>query len=233
MEDFDISGLTETGYHVLTGRIGSGKTEIAINLAINLAKLNIKTTLFDLDIVKPYVRIRDIKKNLETYQFDIVTPPDITKTLDLPILPPYIVGRLMEEVGQKIIDLGGDAYGAGSFAQFRNIVKTKKHDFIFVINTKRPGTSSVEEILTSIKEIEFASRIKITSLILNTNLRWETSKQEIIEGYKIVKEVSKEINKPIMFACVEENHLDYMKEIDLPVLKLKLFVNPLPKLNKT
>ena len=229
MKEIDVSGLTETGYHVLTGRIGSGKTEIAVNLAIKMAQANIDTVLFDLDIVKPYVRIRDIKEKLSDFSFKIITPPDITKTLDLPILPPYIVGKLMEKDGQKIIDLGGDAYGAGSFAQFRNILKNRKYDLMFVINTKRPGTSTPEEIIDSIKEIEFASRMQITSLILNTNLRWETSKQIVEEGLEIVEEVSKRTKKPIRFACVEENHTEYINSIDLPILKMKLFVNPLPR----
>ncbi len=229
MEEIDLSGLTETGYHVLTGRIGSGKTEIAVNLAIKMAQANIHTILFDLDIVKPYVRIRDIKEKLKIFPFKIVAPPDITKTLDLPILPPYIIGALMESEGHKIIDLGGDSYGAGSFAQFRNILVNKKYEMMFVINTKRPGTSTPEEIINSIREIETASKMEITSLILNTNLRWETSAQIIKEGLKIVEEVSREIKKPIKFACVEENHTEHVNGIDLPILKLKLFVNPLPR----
>ncbi len=229
MEEIDISGLTETGYHILTGRIGSGKTEIAVNLAIKMAQSNIDTILFDLDIVKPYVRIRDIKEKLNKFPFKIIAPPDITKTLDLPILPPYIVGALMNKKGQKIIDLGGDSYGAGSFAQFRNILTNTDYDLMFVINTKRPGTSTPDEIIDSIKEIEFASRMNVTSLILNTNLRWETTREIFKQGLKIVEEVSKRTKKPIRFACIADEYAEYADGIDLSVLKLNLFVDPLPR----
>ena len=47
--------LTEKQYLVLTGNYGSGKTELALNLAMQFAR-KYKTTLVDLDIVNPYFR---------------------------------------------------------------------------------------------------------------------------------------------------------------------------------
>ena len=47
---------------ILVGHTGSGKSEIAINLAIQSALRNYKVALMDLDIVNPYFCIRDIKE---------------------------------------------------------------------------------------------------------------------------------------------------------------------------
>ena len=44
--------LQESRYLVLTGNYGSGKTEIALNLALRFSR-NYRTTLVDLDIVNP------------------------------------------------------------------------------------------------------------------------------------------------------------------------------------
>ena len=47
--------IRDTQYLVLTGNYGSGKTELALNLALGFAPLY-RTTLVDLDIVNPYFR---------------------------------------------------------------------------------------------------------------------------------------------------------------------------------
>ena len=41
---------------IITGHYGSGKTEYAVNLALQLAGTGRKTALADLDIVNPYFR---------------------------------------------------------------------------------------------------------------------------------------------------------------------------------
>ena len=41
---------------ILTGNYGSGKTELALNLAFYYANAGFRTTLVDLDIVNPYFR---------------------------------------------------------------------------------------------------------------------------------------------------------------------------------
>ncbi|MCD6121344.1 MAG: hypothetical protein J7K04_05875, partial [Spirochaetales bacterium] len=182
MIKYELKKILDKKIQIFGGRIGSGKTEIAVNIAIALKLQDVGNTLFDMDIVKPYVRIRDIKEKISTYELTIISPPDITRTLDLPIFPPYIIGRLMENETVKILDVGGDPYGAGSIAQFRNVIETGGYNFFFVVNTKRPETSTEDEIISSLREVEHASRLKVTHFILNTNLRWETTRRVFEEG---------------------------------------------------
>ncbi len=230
MKELDLEDIIAKEYHVLAGRIGSGKTEIAVNLAIRVSQRGTDTMLFDLDIVKPYVKIRDFKDKLEKYSFEIVSPPELTKTLDIPILPHYIVSYLKNKNSQKILDIGGDPYGAGSIAQFRKIIKSREYDFFFVVNTKRPETSTPDEIIATLREIEQAARINVTSLVLNPNLRWETTKETIREAYEIASDVSERTGLPISFICVDEKRPELLDGINIPALPLKLFVNPLPRL---
>jgi hypothetical protein len=231
MREFNIKELLDEEFQIFAGRIGSGKTEIAINLAIKMKNEGIKSILFDMDIVKPYVRIRDLKTDLiQKYNINIVAPPDITRTLDLPIFPKFIIGKLMEKNVQKILDVGGDPYGAGAIAQFREVMPEGTYNFLFVVNTKRPETSTKDEIIKAMAVVQNASRMKITGIVFNTNLRWETTEDTLLKGYEIVKSVSDATKLPIMFGCVDEEHKEIAEKLEIPILSLKLFVNPLPKM---
>ncbi len=231
MREFNINKLLDEEFQIFAGRIGSGKTEISINIAIKMQEAGIKNSLSDMDIVKPYIRIRDLKEVLiPKYHLNIVAPPDITRTVDLPIFPKFIIGKLMEKNTQKILDVGGDPYGAGAIAQFREVMPEGTYNFFFVVNTRRPETSTKDEILKAMTVVQNASRMKITSIVFNTNLRWETTEETLLKGYKIVKAVSDYTKIPIAFGCVDEKHTEIIKQLDIPILPLKLFVEPLPKL---
>jgi hypothetical protein len=228
MKEFDPKNLLDKEFQIFIGRIGSGKTEISINLAMKLKEEGQKVTLFDMDIVKPYIRIRDIMDKLKKYNLEIVSPPEATRALDLPIFPKFLIGYLMDKEIYKVLDVGGDPYGAGSIAQFRDVIKDGLYNLFFVVNTRRPETSQPEEIAKAITKIQDASRMKVTHLVFNTNLRWETTKEILIEGFNIVKKVSFETKIAIAFGCVDERTTSIADSIDIPILPLKLFINPLP-----
>lgn len=232
MKVFDVKSLLDKESQIFGGKIGSGKTEIAVNIAIKMAEQNIPNVLFDLDIVKPYVRIRDIKDEISMYGIEIVSPPDITRKIDLPILPSHIISKLMGKDKQKILDIGGDPYGAGAIAQFKDLFPEGSYYFFFVVNTRRPETSNTKEIIEAMVQIQDASKLTINALVFNTHLRWETTGRVILNEYKIVKNVSEETKIPIYFACVDEEHQNLVKDLDVPILPLKLFVNPLPRLGE-
>lgn len=227
MKEFDVRKLLGKNTQIITGRIGAGKTEISINLAIKLREANIKAKLFDLDVVKPYVRIRDVENKLKEFNLDLVLPPPLTRALDVPVFPQNIVSQLMDRSYYHIIDVGGDAYGAGSIAQFRNFFEDS-YNMLFIVNTKRPFSESKEQILGEIATIESASKLHVTHLVLNTNLRWETTEEIIKEGFNILKSVSEEIGIPILFACVDEKRVSLMDSVEVEVFPLKLFVSPIP-----
>ena len=50
---------------LLSGHYGSGKTNIAVNLALQLRKSREKVAIADIDIVNPYFRSKDSQAELE------------------------------------------------------------------------------------------------------------------------------------------------------------------------
>lgn len=230
MQEFDFETILNKEFQIFVGRIGSGKTEITINVAIKLKEYGVESMLFDMDIVKPYIRIRDVLNELSSFNLEIVSPPELTRALDLPIFPKDLIGNFLDRGGIKVLDVGGDSYGAGAIAQFREYFRDN-YNLLFVINTKRPFTSTEDEIIKAIAEIQLASKMNVTHLIFNTNLRWETTKEVVEEGFAIVDSVSKRTGIPIAFGVVDESRSDLFDIYQVPILKLKLFVNPLPRVD--
>ena len=56
---------------------------------------------------------------------------------------------------------------------------------------------------------EAVTQLKITGLINNTNLMNETTEEDIINGEKVLIEVSKKLNIPILYTIIEENNTNY------------------------
>lgn len=71
---------------LVCGHYGSGKTNFALNLAVNAAKRGEKITLVDLDIVNPYFRTADYKDELEASGVDVIAQNLEGTTLDAPAL---------------------------------------------------------------------------------------------------------------------------------------------------
>ena len=85
--------LTDKKYLVLTGNYGSGKTELALNLALQLSRVY-RTTLVDLDIVNPYFRSGEKAEEMEKAGVRMLMPTFAMTTVDIPALPAFRPVRL-------------------------------------------------------------------------------------------------------------------------------------------
>lgn len=193
---------------VFVGHFGSGKTEMAINYAINASKSNKSTVLIDLDIVNPFFRSSEVKDILHSNNIELISPNFVGTTSDVPSLPAKIQGVFEKTKSVVVFDVGGDKDGATALGRYKAYFDKAGYDMFFVVNTRRPLTATANDILEYMEEIESHSRLKITGLISNTNLSYETTVPIIEEGIDIVREVSKKSNIPIKFISVPENLLD-------------------------
>ena len=135
--------LKLSGIVIIVGAYGSGKTEVAVNLAIHMHAGGARVRLADLDLVNPYFRTREARRVLKQQGIDVVLPPDQYLQADLPILTPEVSGMLKRPSDLTLLDVGGDDAGATVLAALADSLRDRPAQVIQVINPHRPYTSTV------------------------------------------------------------------------------------------
>lgn len=227
---YDCSKYAPERLTVLFGAFGSGKTEIAVNLAICLASSHEGVSLVDIDIVKPMFRSRDIRAKVRQAGVRMVDTMIGLENADLPIVTGE-VDALVSGGGKTVVDVGGDHLGARALGRYAGRIQ-EGYDALYVINTRRPFASNAKEIMKMMGMVEGASRLKSTGIIANTNLGTESSYEITIEGLAIAREVSEASGVPMRFIAVYDK-LDedqpglfdvIEQETGLPVFPLKRYL---------
>ncbi|MCD4820415.1 MAG: hypothetical protein K8S23_17180 [Candidatus Cloacimonetes bacterium] len=179
---------------IVIGAFGSGKSEYSINLAKEYSLKGFNVSLSDLDVVNPYFRSRDVREKFEKDGIEVIAPQGEYKHADLPMISPRIKGEINNYDKFVIIDVGGDPAGCRTLARYVEDATKRGYEMHFVVNTKRPFTSTAEEIIIMKNKLEYTSKLKITHLISNTNLMEFTDEEIVEKGISIVEEVSKQTN---------------------------------------
>lgn len=211
---------------IIVGGYGSGKSEVAVNLARYLVGQRPSSkqpvTVVDLDIVNPYFRSREATEELEKLGIQAIHPRGGQRYADLPIILPDIKAGIKQNTGTMVLDVGGDDAGARVLSSLADVFVPGEYDLLFVLNASRPFTADVDGCLKTMQEIEASSRLKFTGLIANTHLMEDTSEDIIVKGLSLAREVGGHLNLPIIFVSAVAEILEKMdtRTIDIPVLPL-------------
>ncbi len=211
------------GVVIIAGNYGSGKTEVAINLAAYRKKQGIDVRVADLDIVNPYFRTREARKQLAELGIEVVLPPEQYIHADLPILTRSISGLIRSPAELTILDVGGDNVGAKILSALKDSFQFSSYKMLQVVNPFRPITRTLAGAVKMKEEIEKASQLAVGGWIGNANLIDETTPDEVIAGYRFMIELSKETALPLEFITVPEHLMTGLKTEDFscPILSVK------------
>ena len=216
--ELELSGIV-----IIVGAYGSGKTEVAINLALHMNARGANVRLADLDLVNPYFRTREARDLLNRQGIDVVLPPARYMHADLPILTPEVSGMLRRPSDLTLLDAGGDDAGATVLAALADALAGKPLQVLQVINPHRPYTETVDGCIKIRKAIEAKAKMKITGIIGNANLMEATSEQDILDGLDFAGQVAETGNIPLAFITAPAALLTQIdkRSIQCPVLALK------------
>ena len=187
---------------IFSGHYGSGKSEIAVNFALELARFH-KTAIVDFDIVNPYFRTAGARRELERQGIRVVTPIYANTNVDVPALPAEISSLFDDKSVKAIFDAGGDSAGAKAISRYHEEFISERTDNFFVFNLRRPSTSTLDDITDIFYEIQESARLPFTALVNNTNLLSWTGESDLLEGLSAAVELSKRLSLPVAFsACM-------------------------------
>jgi hypothetical protein len=205
----------------ITGHYGSGKTEFAVNLALQ-KKVDI---LMDLDIVNPYFRSRDVETLLEENGVRLVAS-GLRNALgsDLPYISGEVFRPFVNEDLKAVIDLGGDPVGARLIRQFSDVLAGADVDLLLCINIFRESTRDAEGIESMMNLIEESGGLKVTGLINNTNLLRETTYDNILKGEEVILKVCQKTGLPLVYTGVYEKVLPHCNALKGEIIPLKLYL---------
>lgn len=190
---------------LICGHYGCGKTNFALNMAVNAAKNGEKITLVDLDIVNPYFRTADYRDELEKLGVNVIAQNLEGTTLDAPALTAQMFSIFEESMGRVIVDVGGDDAGATALGRFSKQLNESGYDMLCVVNKFRKFISSPEEAAQLLGEIEAACRLKATGIVNNSHLGAQTTAQDIISGVDYATKTAEITGLPLVYTTAPKS----------------------------
>ncbi len=209
--------------NIITGHYGSGKTEIAINMALKLKEEHSNVVICDMDIVNPYFRTNDARTFLEGKGIRVISPDYASTNIDIPVLPGDILSVFTNKDCYAVLDLGGDDDGAVALGQFFRYLKDEDYEMYFVLNALRPDTSSIDDIRMLAANIEHMSRAKITGVINNTNLSYLSEPKHITQSMQFAEDAASALGVEVKFITGTKEMLQDLTE-NPKAMEIELFM---------
>ena len=211
---------------LFAGHYGSGKTNIAINYALELKKHVDKVTIADIDIVNPYFRTKDSEEILNKNGIRLISSEYANTNVDVPALPPEVYSITQTKDTAAIIDVGGDDRGALALGRYAPmIVEENNYNMFLVVNMYRPQTMDAKSTIEVMREIESAGKLKFNGIVNNSNLGDETTAEDVLKSVAYAEEISKLTGLEVSFTTVKEELFDDLNGKIKNLFPIRMYVS--------
>jgi hypothetical protein len=177
------------------GEYASGKSEVAVNRAVDLAAAGRQVVLVDLDIVEPCYTLRPIKKELEQKGITVLAW-ETRETAGLGETGNILRAEnrwALRRAGDVILDIGYGVEGAKTLNLLEGSEADPDLKIYAVINIARPITGTVEEIVQYVRELG-----RVHGLVNNSHLGDETGVDIVQEGARLVGAAAGMLGVPVV-----------------------------------
>ena len=180
---------------VIVGHYGSGKTNLVMNLALDVSRAGRKVTVIDMDIVNPYFRVSEQRATLEAAGVELVAPvfSEAGTSLDVPSLTGRVRPAIEEASDEHavIIDVGGDDAGSVALGRYAKAIEAHGYSMYYVANRYRNLVQDFDDALENMAEIEAASRLRLTGIVNNSHLQDATDGAVVEKGFEYVTQLAR------------------------------------------
>lgn len=212
---------------LLCGHYGSGKTNVAVNMAFDLKAQYENVAVADLDIVNPYFRTKDSLEDFKEKNIRLICSEYANSNVDIPALPQDMYAITDDRTMKVILDIGGDDRGALALGRLApQINEENDFEMLMVINKFRPLTPDADSTIEVMREVEAAGGIRFTGLVNNSNLGEETTAEDVLNSIKYAEEVSEMSGLPIVTTTVKQDLFDALSGKIPNLFPLKLQEKP-------
>ncbi|MCL1984556.1 MAG: hypothetical protein FWG58_04065 [Methanomassiliicoccaceae archaeon] len=182
---------------IICGHYGTGKTNFAINRAIDAAINGKKVTLTDMDVVNPYFTSSEYADILREKGVRVISPTFAFTNIDIPALPASMYS-IFDSEDDVIIDAGGDDVGATVLGRFSGEIRERGYEMLYVTNMYRPMISDPEDSVRVLRSIEDVCGLKATAVVNNSHIKEFTDAPAITGSLRYAKEVSRLAGIPLL-----------------------------------
>lgn len=205
---------------VYLGGPGSGKSEIAMNTALALAKACPgRVHLFDLDQTKPLLRSRDVQEKLERGGVVLHYERQIA---DEPVLTGGVAACMLDAEAQVILDVGGGEAGARLIGGFSHLLSRADTGVYYVINHYRPWSDAILPVDQTLSSILRAAGVQKVHFLANPALGPDTTAAEAVEGMEATQEMLAPYAKLEAGYVLASLYETVRRQIRLPLYPLEL-----------
>ncbi len=241
-----VPAVLQSEVIVLTGAYGSGKSELALNLAAYLAGRRPfgalewpagdepplppapeGVTLIDLDTVKPYFRARELERTFRNFGVRFLDAVEGFAQADVPAVSPAILGALRLGRQRLVVDLAGEKAGARVLRGLLQSAPGRPVVFLLVANPYRPFTGSASSIAATGADLAATAGLKLAGVVANPQLLDGTTEEQVRRGCEEVSQAARELGAPVVWAAAPAELCPSLaRSLPVPVFAVRRFLRP-------